>query len=333
MKLSIIVPVFNIEFFIKPCLESIINVNLDYDEYEVIVIDDGSTDNSLAIINEFAADFKQIKVFSQKNKGLGSARNKGIEYASGDYIWFVDGDDLVNSENVASALIFACNQDLDVLAFDFQPVNEKGGPENWIEFKLKYKKDLTVTGPEFYLLNFAKSYIWLYFFRRKLFSDNNLAFEDSIKMQDGEIMPRIMLHCSTIKYLDKKLISYRFRENSAVNHKNETTRAHFYYSMVIVAHKLRILQQSLQNNDLMFKALGYKRNQLNQMLFTNLILNNYSKQTNIYFIKLLKEYRLLPFQKITGFTSKMNLVYNLIRRVVNINPYRGRQLYHGVFTK
>lgn len=333
MKLSIIVPVYNIASFIIPCLQSIIQVNLGVDEYEVIVINDGSTDNSLELVTDFASEFTQIKIFSQENKGLGSARNLGIENASGEYIWFVDGDDLVNSEYVSSALQVATQLDLDVLAFNFQPVNEKGNPDKWIDFKLQYKDGFTHTGAEFYYLNYAKSYIWLYFFRRDIFQKNNLVFESSIKMQDGEIMPRIMLHALSVKYLDKKLIKYRYRHNSAVNHQCEKSRTYFYFSMVIVADKLRNLHQSICEKDVMYQALNLKRNQLNQMLFTNFILNNYSEKSNLYFVKLLKDYRLLPFQKIVGFTSKMNLVYNLVRNVVNINPYRGRQLYQKVFAK
>jgi len=333
MKLSIIVSVYNLEFYVADCLASLLNIPMSADEYEIIVIDDGSSDRSLDIIKGFSQKHEHVRFYSQLNKGVGAARNLGVEKATGTYIWFVDGDDFVNSSLVSKCLEEALTSKVDVLAFDFIPVNEYGVPEEWISFRLNFTGKQLVSGSRFYLDNYAKSYIWLYFFRRSLFTENDLRFHDYIKMQDGEIMPRIFIHCSNVRFSDNKLICYRQRENSAVNDKNEDARYIFYYSMVIVADRLRAFQRSINKGDLMFKALDLKRKQMNQMLFTNLIANRYSPQTNATMISLLREYRLLPFQKITGFTVKMNFVYNLIRKIVNLSPSRGRLVFQKMFLK
>jgi len=333
MLLSVIVSVFNLENFIAECLESLVRVPLSSEIYEIIVIDDGSTDGSLFIIEKYAKEYRQVKFFFQPNQGVGSSRNLGIRYAKGTYLWFVDGDDFIDSHKVKSCIEQAHTNNVDILAFDYSPVNERGDSDNWVTFKLNFPQTGVVTGPEFYFENYAKSYIWLYFFKREIFFKHKLTFEDSIRMQDGEIMPRIFMHSITVKCMEEKLVYYRFRNNSAVNDKSEDVRAHFYYSMVIVADRLRSLQLSINKDDLMHKSIGFKRAQLNQMLFTNFVCNTYSKPSNRYFISLLKKFELLPFQKITGFTPKMNLVYNLIRKVANINPVSGRMLYQKVLAK
>lgn len=331
MKLSIIVPVYNIANFIGPCLKSITNANLDNEEYEVIVVNDGSTDNSLDIINEYASIHSQIKVISQKNQGLGGARNTGIANSSGEYIWFVDGDDLILSNNISSALHLAHKGGVDVLAFDFLPVNEAGEPEKWIQFKLNSQNASTLTGPEFFFLNYSKSYIWLYFFKKSLFLDNNLFFHESIKMEDSEIMPKIMANCDTVIYYDQPLLCYRKREGSITNVKEEKARNHFYFSMVKVAESLRGFQGHFAVNSLMYKGIDLKRIQINQMLFTNLIFNNYSKEANEYYVELLNTYKILPFTSIRGFSPMMNLKFNLIRRIVNFNPLKGRMFFKKIF--
>ena len=90
-KISIIIPIFNTEKYLKTCLNSVLNQTLK--EIEIICINDGSTDNSLKIIEEYASKDKRIKFISQKNNGVSYARNKGLEIATGEFIGFVDSDD------------------------------------------------------------------------------------------------------------------------------------------------------------------------------------------------------------------------------------------------
>ncbi|HSJ68943.1 MAG TPA: hypothetical protein VK921_14760, partial [Anditalea sp.] len=188
-----------------------------------------------------------------------------------------------------------------------------------------------LSGPEYYLLNFRHSYLWVHFFKRSIFSENGLLFHPNIKMQDGEIMPKILMHCKKVHFYNNKLIKYRYRPNSAVNNQNESARAHFYYSIVTVMIKIKELRVSLNSNSMMNKALILKEKQLNQMLFTNLINNNYSEETNRFFVALLLKHKLLPLQKITGFTPLMNLKFNVVRYILNFNPHFGRKLHKKVF--
>lgn len=95
MKLSIIIPVYNVERYLRQCLESCLSQDVPKSQYEVIIVNDGSPDNSQAIIDEYSSKYDNVRVLKKKNGGLSSARNAGLNIASGDYIWFVDSDDWV----------------------------------------------------------------------------------------------------------------------------------------------------------------------------------------------------------------------------------------------
>ena len=88
MLLSIIIPVYNVEHYIKTTLQSVFNQNIDETSYEVIVINDGTPDNSMSIVTEFSKKHKNLSIISQDNQGLSCARNAGLQRAKGDYVWF-----------------------------------------------------------------------------------------------------------------------------------------------------------------------------------------------------------------------------------------------------
>lgn len=89
---SIIIPVYNTEKYLRECIQSCINQDVDSNDYEIICINDGSKDQSLSILKEYELNYKNVTVIEQQNSGVSVARNKGISAASGDYIWFVDSD-------------------------------------------------------------------------------------------------------------------------------------------------------------------------------------------------------------------------------------------------
>lgn len=95
MKLSIIIPVYNSEKYITCCLESLLVQEMSANEYEIIIVNDGSTDSGGLIARDYTERHSNIHLFNQKNKGVGTARNKGIELAKGDYIYFIDPDDYI----------------------------------------------------------------------------------------------------------------------------------------------------------------------------------------------------------------------------------------------
>ena len=118
MKFSIIVPAYNVAQYIEECVESVLNQ--DYDNYEVIVVDDGATDETPQIIDNLAQKSEKVKVIHQKNGGLSAARNSGIEAANGDYIIFLDGDDFWSSQSFLNDINNRLNENsVDVIIYSY----------------------------------------------------------------------------------------------------------------------------------------------------------------------------------------------------------------------
>ena len=175
-KLSFIVPVYNVAPYLRKCVDSLINQ--DYDSYEIILVDDGSTDNSGTICDEYASPSfinsltrsVVIKVIHQKNGGLSAARNTGIEAAKGEYIMFVDSDDYIEPNVLGSLMLQIEQQELDVLRFDFQNVNEQH--EIYLPDKYPHQIDTRVDyvlGEEYLNSRIGYGcYAWQFIIRREI---------------------------------------------------------------------------------------------------------------------------------------------------------------------
>lgn len=141
MKLSIIIPVYNVEKYISKCIDSIMNQKLSKDDYEVIIINDGSPDNSKNIILQYQEEFSNILFIDQINQGVSVARNKGLDIAKGEYVLFIDPDDSIHENSIGEILEVAIEKDLDILYLNLQVYDEsdnflytydKAGEENSI---------------------------------------------------------------------------------------------------------------------------------------------------------------------------------------------------------
>ena len=119
MKLSIIIPVFNVEDYIRPCLESILKQGLNQNCYEIIIINDGTPDKSMEVVADIIEAHPNIHAIEQKNLGVSIARNKGLEIAKGDYILFIDSDDIVIDNSILFVLNKAISSKADLIVADF----------------------------------------------------------------------------------------------------------------------------------------------------------------------------------------------------------------------
>lgn len=125
VKVSVIVPVYNVEKYLRDCLDSVVNQTLE--DIEIICVNDGSTDNSLAILEEYAEKDSRIKIITQENKGLGGARNTGLYHANGEYISFIDSDDWIELNTFEELYHMSKNLDLDMLMFQMKVFNIETG--------------------------------------------------------------------------------------------------------------------------------------------------------------------------------------------------------------
>ncbi|MBQ7857958.1 MAG: glycosyltransferase [Oscillospiraceae bacterium] len=214
--ISIIVPVYNGEVFLNRCVKSILAQT--YTDFELVLVDDGSKDNSGKICDEFAAKDCRVKVIHQKNAGVSAARNAGLAMASGEYIGFVDADDYIAPESYEIAM--AASADCDIVMWDTVTVWESGKQE--ADTIPLLAEDTEITKREWYpelLLQMAGSACRCLYRRRIL---NNVSFPVGIKFSEDRIFNlQAMGNAENIHYLKRGLYFRIMQEESTVHRYHE----------------------------------------------------------------------------------------------------------------
>lgn len=213
IELSIIVPVYNVEKYVKECLQSLVNQTLDKDSYEIIIVNDGSKDKSLEICKEFEEKYDYIKLISQENKGLGAARNLGIKNSSGMYIGFVDSDDYVKEDMFEKLLNCAKKDDVDMVICNVQRYLEKS--KKMINCPTGLEENKVYKNEEFmesYLSGKIVSMAWNKIYKRYLFDD--ISFDEGVYYEDIYPAYKLLEKSKTVKKVDDYLYIYRIREEN-----------------------------------------------------------------------------------------------------------------------
>lgn len=235
--LTIIVPAHNVAGYIEKCLTSILGQSL-CGHVEIVVVDDGSTDGTLEIARRVDTE-RRCHFVSQQNLGLGAARNTGLAYARGKYIWFVDGDDWLKPGAIAQVLRRLQEARPDVLVVDFTCADEAGEPIQWIHSPFKGITGHALTGGDFFARYHATTYAWLYVIRRQLMLDHGLRFQPRINMQDAELIPRLMAVASHVVMSDIDAYVYVKRAGSFINSQEPAVRERYFESVLEVRRRLR----------------------------------------------------------------------------------------------
>lgn len=211
MLLSIIVPVYNVEKYIRKCLDSIFSQNFNQAEVEVIVVNDGTLDKSMDIVEEFRKE-PSLKVINQTNQGLSSARNAGIRAASGNWMWFVDSDDWIEANAIEELLPILNSSCDDAIIIKLSSITEDGKRLKW--WQDDYVQSFTLPGPQIILNHIPYTPAQQYLIRRKLVVDNNLFFRQGIYHEDHEWALRMLLSTEKVCFINKNLYWYLQRSGS-----------------------------------------------------------------------------------------------------------------------
>lgn len=222
IKISLIIPTYNVEKYLEKCILSCINQDLPSDEYEIIIVNDGSTDTSLEIATRLAEEYHNIQIISQENKGLSGARNTGLLAAQGTYVWFIDSDDWIDTNCLSEMLSQAFSCDLDVLMFDLKFTYEDGTVKKKTTVQSSQRSQSKIySGLEFLnKLYGLQTYAWLFIIKRDFLIDNNLSFAEGIYYEDMDFSPRMLLQAKKIKYLPRNIYNYFQRPGSILNSYN-----------------------------------------------------------------------------------------------------------------
>lgn len=203
-KLTIVVTIYNIENYIRKGLDALLNQTCD--DFEVLCVNDGSSDNSKEIILEYVNKDKRFKLLDKENGGSSTARNLGIDKCNSEYISFIDGDDFISNDYVEIALKEMESKKLDLLMFGYNQYYLANDTYERIHlkikdgvYKLKEHKELLA-----YLVNAP----WNKIYKTSIFKDNDIRFQVGYRHQDYGTMPKLLLKANTIESLDKPLYNY-----------------------------------------------------------------------------------------------------------------------------
>lgn len=242
--LTVIIPVYNAEDYLEECLNSVINQTYRY--VEIIVVNDGSTDDSLMILNKYSTEYGNIKVISQENAGQSSARNRGIEHASGKYISFIDADDYILPNTFEELVGEIEDNYLDLIRFSAEPftdnmkmnLNKKQyNFDAYFDSKKVYSKAQSLQLNNLY---FSPSPV-LFILKKDTLINNNIRFKPGIIHEDELFTVEIFLNVNNMMYKPSSFYKRRYRPSSTMTSKSILARKKSFDSKCVVLDELHNL--------------------------------------------------------------------------------------------
>lgn len=286
--ISVIVPVYNNENFLERCLTSLITQK--YENIEIILVDDGSTDKSGMICDFYASKDNRIKVIHQKNQGVSKARNEALKISTGKYLAFCDSDDfvelgiyeeLINSLKSSDYGISMCTLEKDISLYD------KFSIFGFDEMALKIMSDSMISG-----------YLWNKIFRANIIRENNIQFMENIHILEDQIFVlEYIKHISKGVCVNEKLYNYEMNPNSALNSKISEKKLTALYGRVYIYNIIREYSQSVDLKIISWKQMicelivFSKKLIFKQTSITNKCkINKYLNEINKYLSKYLNDF-------------------------------------------
>lgn len=221
VKVSIIMPVYNVEQYLEESLNSVLDQTLR--DYELICVDDGSTDKSSEILKSYQKKFKRMLIVNQDNKGAGYARNHGLEYASGEYVYFMDSDDTCKKNLLKDAVHKAEEEDADIVCFHFNRITSDGEIKKLYGFHWAWLPEgITVFNYKncpTRILSIVNPTPWNKLYRRQFIIDNNLKFEEISSTNDITFAAVSCAKAQRIAWLYEYLYNYRVGHGNTITSK------------------------------------------------------------------------------------------------------------------
>lgn len=215
--ISVIIPVYNSEKYLSKCVESVLAQT--YLNYEIVLINDGSVDNSAQMCDTYAEQYKNIRAFHKSNAGASSARNIGIKEATGKYIFFLDSDDWLEPTAFEKMITVAKKENADLVFCEAQAIDDEGKKEytDNYNYKEQYPTDDSFSTmmkmmerKEFHVV------IWMLLLDREIFTKNSLLFEEGIMYEDMILSYQLYCLSHRSAHVREKLYNRRYRANSVM---------------------------------------------------------------------------------------------------------------------
>lgn len=317
MLLSIIIPIYNVEPYIEKCLKSCIHQkDAPKDSYEIILVNDGTKDNSMDIVRKVLSEYHgavPVKIINQENAGLSAARNSGMTQAEGEYVWFVDSDDWIDEQSVQRIVSELQKEEIDILQMPYKLIYENNKPEE-IEQVKEIKEP--IPGPKVMRITRLPNLTQSRIYNRKFLQDNDLKFTPGILHEDAEFKPRAIWKAKKIKTLNAPLYYYLKREKDSITAsftmRNAEGRLYGVKSMYDFSKDLSSKERRLFFPDMNFN-----------MFFVITGLKKLDKKDSERIISSLNECRHIFKEMMWTLSPKKFLVYSLL----SLNPSLFLNLY------
>lgn len=263
MKFSFIIPAYNVEKYIVRCINSILSI--EYEDIEIIIIDDGSTDHTLDIINQYYSKNEKVLIFSRENAGLSRTRNFGIDVASGEYISFIDSDDFINQDSF-NIILKCADSKPDVIItrmieFD-EDLNRHNSEISFLPFNnIVHEIDQAVT------INFQNCvFTWpaqKLIVSKRLIETNNLRFKENVLHEDVNWTVEIFLVAKRFSYASVEWYYYFISNQNSITKNKNPQRLIDTQTLIISSLK------SIENSNIPYSAKEIIKHRLVISLFTN----------------------------------------------------------------
>lgn len=307
-KVSVIVPVYNVENYIDKCLNSLVNQTLE--DIEIIIINDGSTDNSETIIKKYIEKCpEKIKYYIKQNGGLSDARNFGLKYVNSEYVAFLDSDDYVKKDLYEKMYNKAIEENSDFVECDFiWKYDNKEKVDTGIIYKNKNE-----------MFALARVVAWNKLIKTKIIKENNIEFPKGLRYEDVEFFYELLPYINKFSFVKEPLIYYVQRNNSIANTQNERTKEIFQILENVIKY---YKEKNLYNKYIEEIEYNYARYTLCSSLFRMVKIPN--KKTREELLKLswnnLNKY--FPNWKKNKYMKELKGRKNIYMRTVNKFTFR-----------
>lgn len=294
MKISIIIPAYNVEKYIEPCLTSVVKQDLPFSDYEIIVLNDGSTDSTHSKIVSFAKDYTNFVIIDKANEGLGTTRNRGVDAASGEYVMFLDSDDTILENCLASIYSHLKNDDLDILEFNFRHTDEEGFevvPRIYADGNYQRPLNVVTSGRDnlLYSDHFIPM-VWTRLYRTELLRNNNLYMIHE-KHEDENFTPRAFYHAERVKYTDTIIYYYLQQSDSIMG---SYSSKNYFDTIVSMGLLKKFITETVDRKDIEIQDyLNSRIEMILQMIYIRSIEGNHNLEKEL--AKVMKRYNVYPF--------------------------------------
>ena len=318
MRLSVLIPMYNAKTYIGNCIESLLNQNIPEQDYEIIIIDDGSTDNSIEIVGHYLEKHQNIRLIKAANSGAYTTRNKLLKLAQGNYIYNLDADDYIVHNCLKDLLTIAEQNLLDIIGFKTKET--KSLTELEIDEPISIDRLKIQTGKTF-IENYPlmRHELWWYFVSRDFLKQNSFSFNSNQYNADVLFTLKALVKADKVGYVDSSIHRYVQSEDSIMRSSDiEVAKKRMGYMQMMIINKSKLINElkSTSSSKILISNLSHRRDVFTFFNLIKMIRSGLSSKEIKKSIDNLRDVEAYPIKDFNKH-SYNTLQYRILRKIMN----------------